>query len=156
MAGNSGLLSGIDDVVVREDLPTLGLGVYPELEVEQMFSGVAFKSKLNYCRVTVKVIKSDGAGAMPAGTRANLIFTETPYPNLTEQVKGDIKSLCAAVAKVSPNEIKAHQVGAMFSDEQPATGNTFAAIVTQKVGKDGEPKTFSSGAPVPQYRFSAI
>lgn len=148
---SNSLIDGIDNVKVYDEVPNIAQGSY-ELEVENLMADRSKQTGNDYFRATVKVLKAEGQGATPVGTTTQILLSSPKFP---EYAIKDMKKLVAAVAGMKASEVTQQNVKTIITDEQPAKGNVFKAVVTHAKDDDGTVKTYKSGDPVCNYNFSA-
>lgn len=93
--------SGIENVKTKEERenrgpPYLTEGVYPELEIVSFTDGISKKTGMQFAKLHVKVLRSEGPDAVPAGQEAVHILSKKPSDRFGYYLK-DVKAIAMAV-----------------------------------------------------------
>lgn len=126
------MTEGLDETAKNlgdEKLPFLGVGVYPELEIERVIQGKSFAGE-DFFKVVVKVIKSEGALASAPGMSVCQIIKKDKFG----YYKKDILRFAAAALNEPANTLTKTMVDEMTAADQPAKGVKLRAVVTPKEG----------------------
>ncbi len=101
-----------------DKLPYLGLGTYPEVEVEEVHQGASHKTGKAFYKIQVKILKAEPGATNPVGSSAVQVITAGAYDYF---IRDTIKFVAAAMNERATRVTKA-MIDACASEEQPATG----------------------------------
>lgn len=130
------LFTGVDDVMVKESLPTLDAGTYT-VRVEKM---LAIKSEspktrgVTFCITELTVLDAEAGALTPVGTMAKISYGS----NKGDIFDKNIKALAAAVTGKNLSEVTGAEAGGLFSETNQAAskGKTLRITVTPAKAKD--------------------
>lgn len=124
-------LADFDDYELKggQRMPNLSdsLGTYTVELAEAVIKASSNPKKKGapFFKATVKVLTAEGPNALPVGTMASIIITDTGF----DYFKRDLKYLVGAALGEDPKTVKTDTITGFVSDDQPARGAKFMVMV---------------------------
>lgn len=136
------ITDGVEDVADSlgdEKLPYFGPGVYPEVSLEAVRSGVGKMSKEPYFKIQAKIVTAQPGATNAPGTSAVQVITKDKF----NYYKKDILRFSAAVIGEAPKKLTQGMIDELCAESQPAKGVKLRLEVTPKLDEDGNPTRFN-------------